>query len=335
VVKFANLQKKEAKKEAEPDSSVIDELAQDEAIPQDATLDADDWYRRACQFLEFAFRRAKEEENFDVSDAEGLIEEIVQAHLEDNLPKELLIQALHKDESHSFLITNAVNVTIYAILVGGTLGLSKERLLHLGLAGLLHDIGKIRVPDEILYKDSNLTEAELATLRRYPYESFKILRGLGEEYDHLAECVLQVNEKLDGSGYPQGLQGDEINPYAQIIGLVDIYEAISHHRPQRQRFSHFQAVKRIIKTQKHAFYHALLKALLRTFSIFPLHSYVKLNSGAIGRVIQTFEEQPLRPEIEVVLDAQKRRVLVPRTLDLREQPILYVEDAVTEESLPA
>ncbi len=253
--------------------------------------------------------------------------------MQSNLPQELLIKAQYGDETSSFLINKAVNVTVFAIFMGDTLGLPKEPLAELGLAALLHDIGKIRVPEHILFKEATLTEEELAVLRKYPNDSFEILNALGDKYHYLAECALHVNERLDGSGFPQGLQGDEINPYARIIGILELYEAMTHNRPQRQKLTHFEAVKEIIKTKKRAFQRELLKAFLNTFAIFPLHCIVKLNSGAIGRVIQTYKEQPLRPKVEIIVDAQKRRVEVPRTLDLREQQVLYVVDALTEENL--
>ena len=194
---------------------------------------------------------------------------------------------------------------------------------------------EIRVPEEILYKEATLKEPELAVLQKYPQDSFEILHGLGPKYHYLAECALHVNERLDGSGFPQGLQGDAINPYARIIGILELYEAMTHNRPQRQKFSHFEAVKEIIKTKKSAFQRELLKAFLKTFGIFPLHCLVKLNSGAIGRVIQTYEDQPLRPKIEVIVDAQQRTVKVPRSIDLREQQVLYIADALTEENINA
>ena len=235
--------------------------------------------------------------------------------------------------SASFLVNKAVNVTVFAVFMGDTLKLPKERLLELGLAALLHHIGKVRVPKDILHKEETLNENELSLLRKYPHDSYEILRGLGDKYYYLAECALHVNERLDGSGFPQGLKGDAINPYARIIGILDLYEAMTHNRPQRQKLSHFEAVKEIIKTKKSSFQRELLKAFLNTFGIFPLHCLVKLNSGAVGRVIQTYEEQPLRPKIEIIVDAQNRRVKVPRTVDLREQQVLYIADAITEEGL--
>jgi HD-GYP domain-containing protein (c-di-GMP phosphodiesterase class II) len=333
VVRFSDLDKKGAKREAEPDSSLIEELAEELTQEESTPLDANDWYQRACRFLEDVFGKVRNQEKPNLSEGENLIEEIVQSCLQGNLPQELLIKAQYGDETSSFLVNKGVNVTVFAIFMGDNLGLPKGRLVELGLAALLHDIGKIRVPKEILYKETTLKEPELEVLQKYPQDSFEILQALGQKYHYLAECALHVNERLDGSGFPQGLQGDAINPYARIIGILELYEAMTHNRPQRQRFSHFEAVKEIVKTKKSAFQRELLKAFLNTFGIFPLHCLVKLNSGAIGRVIQTYEEQPLRPKIEIIVDAQQRPVKVERTIDLREQQVLYIADALTEEDL--
>ena len=338
MLRFSDLPKKPVKTKEEPKRSALKETVQLEEAP---SFNGHEWYLRTCQFLEGTLERVRDAKRLDaasfivIDEGRHLIEEIVQAHSQGHLQEELLIQALHKEEAGSFLITNPVNVTVFAIIMGDALGLPGERLLELGLAALLHDVGKIRVPKEILYKPEAHTQEEIAVIRRYPNASFEILRTLKEPYHYIAECAFHVNERLDGSGYPQGLQGDEINSYAQVIGILDVYEALTHHRPQRSKFTHFEAVKQILKTQRQAFRREFLKALLNTLSIFPIHSFVKLNTGAVGRVIQTNGANPLRPKIEIIVDAQKRRVEVPRTLDLREQPVLYVVDAVEEANLNA
>ena len=329
MLRFSDLDKKGARKEADTDSSVIEDLSQQKSIQ----LDAKNWYQRACRFMGDVFSKVRHQEKLNLTGGEALIEEIVRACLQGNLPLELLIMAQYGNATNSFLVNKAVNVTVFAVFMGDTLKLPKERLLELGLAALLHHIGKVRVPKDILHKEETLNENELSLLRKYPHDSYEILRGLGDKYYYLAECALHVNERLDGSGFPQGLKGDAINPYARIIGILDLYEAMTHNRPQRQKLSHFEAVKEIIKTKKSSFQRELLKAFLNTFGIFPLHCLVKLNSGAVGRVIQTYEEQPLRPKIEIIVDAQNRRVKVPRTVDLREQQVLYIADAITEEGL--
>jgi HD-GYP domain-containing protein (c-di-GMP phosphodiesterase class II) len=331
VLRFSDLDKKGARRQVDADDSIVEDLSQQSTIE----LDSKDWYQRACSFMGDVFAKVRNREKPDLSEGEALIEEIVQACLQRSLPLELLIMAQYGNATDSFLVNKAVNVTVFAIFMGDTLKLPKERLLELGLAALVHDIGKARVPEEIIYKEETLQANELSELRKYPHDSFEILHGLGDKYHYLAECALHVNERLDGSGFPQGLEGDAINPYARIIGILELYEAMTHNRPQRQKFSHFEAVKEIIKTKKNAFQRELLKAFLNTFGIFPLHCLVKLNSGAVGRVIQTYEEQPLRPKIEIIVDAQNKRVKVPRTVDLREQQVLYIADALTEENLNA
>jgi HD-GYP domain-containing protein (c-di-GMP phosphodiesterase class II) len=331
VLRFSDLDKKGARTQVEPDGSLIEDLSQQSTIE----LDPKDWYQRACSFMGDVFAKVRNQEKPDPTEGEALIEEIVQACLQRSLPLELLIMAQYGNATNSFLVNKAVNVTVFAIFMGDTLKLPKERLLELGLAALLHDIGKALVPEDIIYKQETLQGNELSELRKYPHDSFEILHGLGDKYHYLAECALHVNERLDGSGFPQGLKGDAINPYARIIGILELYEAMTHNRPHRQKFSHFEAVKEIIKTKKNAFQRELLKAFLNTFGIFPLHCLVKLNSGAVGRVIQTYEEQPLRPKIEIIVDAQNKRVRVPRTVDLREQQVLYIADALTEENLNA
>ena len=213
------------------------------------------------------------------------------------------------------------------------MGFSNHDQIEIGMAGLLHDVGMALIPEEILFKDGKLSRKELSMLRERPRHSFKILRSVGEEYPYLAESAHQVYERIDGSGYPMGLQIDEINEYAQIIGLVSVYEALIHSRPQRAKFLHFTAVKEIMKRDKRKFQKKHLKALLNIFSIFPLSSYVRLNSNAIGQVIETFPDYPMRPKLKIIFDSQKQRVLTDRIIDLSKNPLLYITDSVSEDEI--
>ena len=329
-MRFSILQQKAAKSTVDPGALVLEQLERRE----ERLRESFNWYPRACQFLRDLCAQVKMGETPDLAPGELLVQELVEVSLEENLPQDLLRQVLHREEEESFLIANMVNVAACSLLVGATMGLPRENLVELGLAGLLHDIGKLRVPEEILFKRETLSDEERGAVRTYPYESHAILNPLGGNYDYLAECALHVMEKLDGSGYPQGLQGNAIHPYAQIMGLVDIYEAMTHNRPYRPKMLHFHAVKEMLRVYKHAFHRDLFKALITTFAFFPVASHVKLNSGAVGKVVKTHPEHPFRPKVAVVVDGQNRRVLVPRVLDLREQHALYVVDAVALETLP-
>jgi HD-GYP domain-containing protein (c-di-GMP phosphodiesterase class II) len=159
------------------------------------------------------------------------------------------------------------------------------------------------------------------------------LRSFGDHSGYLAETAAQVYERIDGSGYPRGLRGDEIHEYAQIIGLLDMYEALIHSRPQRDKVTPFTAIKEVINTSKHRFQRKHLKSLLSIFTLFPIHSYVRLNSNAIGRVIETCADQPMRPKLQILYDSQRQKVLSERIVILPDNPLLNIVDSVSESEI--
>lgn len=287
-------------------------------------------YQKACAYLKQVLETVKQRKMFSPDPGFRIIREMVEVQ---SFQDSLFIEALHFDDPLQFIIHNNVNVAIYAIKMAENLGWSKDRQIEIGMAGLLHDVGMALIPEKLVYKQQRLSQAELEIFKKRSNYSYKILKSFGDEYANLAECAAQANERLDGSGYPQGLKGDEIHEYAQIIGLVDMYEALIHSRPQRVKFHHFIAVKEIIKSGKHLFQRKHLKALLNIFSIFPLYSYVRLNSNAIGKVLETYPDQPMRPKIQIVFDSQQKRVLTERIVSLPDDPLLYIVDSVSEEEL--
>jgi HD-GYP domain-containing protein (c-di-GMP phosphodiesterase class II) len=260
--------------------------------------------------------------------------EIVKKLVDVNPPNDaLFVKAIHYDDSFRYVINHSVNVAIYAVCMAKSLGFPVEKQMEIGMAGLLHEVGMAFIPEDILYKRDQLAEDELKKLQERPKISYEILRNFGDEYAYLAETALHVNERIDGSGYPTGLKGEEIHEYAQIIGLVSIYEALIHSRPQRERFLHFHSVKEIINTSKTKFQRKHFKALLDLFSIFPISSYVKLNSGAIGQVVETYPGYPMRPKVAIVLDSHNQPVLTERIVNLPENPLLHIVDSISQEEV--
>ena len=286
-------------------------------------------YTQAAEYLTMAFDSVKADKRFSLQPGFKILDKIVDTRTPIDA---LFLRAIHDEESYDLMINPSVNVAIYAIKMAENLGFTKTRQVEIGMVGLLHDIGMARIKEELIYKQ-NLTNDEFLIFKKRPKYGYDILQAFSQDYAYLAKCALQIHERIDGSGYPRGLQADEINESAQIIGLVDIYEALIHSRPQRERILHFYAVKEIIKTGKDKFQQRYLKALLNTFSIFPLNSYVRLNSGAIGRVIRTYPEQPMRPKVQIIYDSQSKRVLTERYINLPEHSLLYIIDSVSEQEL--
>ncbi len=292
---------------------------------------ADALYKKACAYLSAVFNAVRQGKAFSLDPGLRIVEEMVEGHSSD---RELLfIKALHYDDKQQFVVNNNVNVAIFALKMAEGLGWNKQSRLEIGMAGLLHNVGMGLIPEKLIFKQERLSEEEIKIFQERSGYSYKILSAFGDKHAYLAECAVQVNERFDGSGYPRGLKGDEIHEYAQIVGLVDMYEALIHSRPQRAKLLHFSATKEILKSGKNLFQRKHLKVLLNNFSVFPIYSYVRLNTGAIGRVIETYPNQPMRPRLKIVFDAQKRSVLAERIVNLPESPLLFLVDSVSEEEL--
>jgi len=287
-------------------------------------------YEKASLYLNHVLQAIRDRKSFPLEPGFKILERMAEV---DHPLDALFIMAIHLDDRFKYVIHHSVNVAIYAFKLARDLGYDKHKILEIGMAALLHDVGMAVIPEKILYKQEELSPEEENILRERPTYSYKILRSFGDQFAYLAECAAQVYERIDGSGYPRGLKGEEIHEYAQIIGLLDMYEALIHSRPQREKLTHFSAVKEIINTCKTRFQRGHLKSLLSIFTAFPIYSYVRLNSNAIGKVIETYPDQPMRPKLKIVYDSQKRKVLTERIVVLPENPLLNIVDSVPDSEI--
>jgi len=292
--------------------------------------DQNDLYSEGLSYVIQVFAAIRKRKRFALDPGFRIIRQIVQSQ---SARHSLFVKAIHQDDIRSYLVQKSVNVSLFAMLMGEMLGYDPDQQVEIGMAGLLHEIGMGLIPENLLFKAGPLTQPEVEVVRQHSEFGYQILKIHSEQCPYLAEVALQVHERIDGSGYPQGLRGEEIHEYAQIIGLADIYDALCHSRPYRDRFHHFYAIKEIIKTCKVSFQRKHLKALLHTVSIFPLSTLVRLNSNAIGRVIQTFPDCPMRPRLRIEFDSQGRKVLSERVVHLPDNPLLYIVDSVSEDDI--
>jgi HD-GYP domain-containing protein (c-di-GMP phosphodiesterase class II) len=287
-------------------------------------------YDKSSIYLNQVLSAVKTRKSFALEPGFRILQKMAEG---DHPQDELFIMAIHLDDRFKYVIHHSINVAIYALKMADDLGFDQASKIELAMAALMHDIGMAVIPDKILYKQEELSPQEIEILRNRPNYSYKILRSFGDGFAYLAETAAQVYERIDGSGYPRGLKRDEIHEYAQIIGLLDMYEALIHSRPQRNKLTHFTAVKEVINTCKHRFQRQHLKSLLSIFTVFPIHSYVRLNSNAIGRVIETYADQPMRPKLQIIYDSQRRKVLTERIVVLPENPLLNIVDSVSESEI--
>ena len=292
-----------------------------------------DWllYEKAYSFVEDTVSIATNGGVLSIDEGIRIISLIV-----DNLDSidSLYRKAICTKETLDPFISHPVNMVIYAIKIGIGLKYDKEQLIKLGIGALLHDIGMSKIPKEVVNRNGKLTEEEFELIKKHPQYGYELLLTLGKDYTWLAEISLQEHEREGGQGYPKGLKGDSIGEYAKVIGIVDIYEALTHSRPQRKRFFPYEAVKEIIKSEKGFFHPKILKVLLTELAVFPLYSCVRLNSNAIGQIVEIDKNRPLRPTIQILYDSQGRKIQEKKITRLADNPLLYIKDSIFEEDLP-
>lgn len=291
----------------------------------------EDLYGITYNFIEGILNNLKRKQKFTIEKGLEIVSEIVNTEKAASI---LYGKAVQGKGIPDNLAAHSVNVCVYALMLGIGINYSREQLIELGITALLHDIGMVFIPEKIVNKNGKLTATELETIRKHPYYTYKILQTLGEKYSWIAEVAYQEQEREGGQGYPRGLKGDEIHDYAKIIGIVDVYEALTHHRPQRKGYMPHEAVKLILGNQKDFFSNNVKRLLLTKLSCFPLGSYVKLNSKAICKVVEINESSPLRPTVEILFDSRGRNLPKKKITRLTDAPLLYIIGTVYESDLP-
>jgi len=229
-------------------------------------------------------------------------------------PDAMLLLARMKEKGEHTL-DRALGVSIYMITFGRFLHLPREQLDLLGVLGLLQDVGKVRLPAELLNKKEALSEAEINVCKSHVRHSAAILKetpGLPPELPALATLH---HERVDGSGYPRGMRGPEIGLYGGIAGLVDCFDALTGPRPYGQALAPSNALNMLYEWRDTQFDGPLVEQFIQCIGIYPVGAIVELHSGEIGIVIAQNPVMRLLPKVMVVMDASGAPVKPPTTLD--------------------
>ncbi|MGH7896489.1 MAG: HD-GYP domain-containing protein [Candidatus Binatia bacterium] len=306
-----------------------------ERLSNDLAADLESEARRRYELVEdwIAHRFAEARQGtFDGSEMFSTVQAMVEPR---RLFDALFAETFRPRQAVSFLPRSALNVAIYSLRLGRGLGYEGDRLLELGVAGLLHKIGLTKLPATLVQSPERFNRRDLATLREHPKLARDLIRRLGDSFQSVAEIVYQSCERIDGSGYPQKLREPRVSEAALAVGLVSIFDALTQSRPYRQRVIPFAAVKQLLEQEREHFTHSLLREFISAFSMFPPFTYVRLNTKALARVIETDPRHPLRPTVMIVLDGDGRRPVASQTLDLREHPLLSITGPVDDKELLA
>lgn len=245
--------------------------------------------------------------------------------LDDLLQNKQMIGHLATISTHSpSMYHHSVNVAVLATAVGMSLGYNRQRLMELGIGAMLHDIGKLHLPEEMLKKQDRWSEEEREIAKQHTMHGFNLLRKQHDISLLSAHVCLQHHERLDGSGYPQGLHGKQIHEYAQIVGIADIYDSLTSPRPWRKRYMPQDALEFLLGSGGHLFEHTLVNAFIKHIAVFPIGSSVVLNTGEVGVVSRVDPDYSHRPTVRIIKDGRGNDVHHPFDLDLKTNIKLFI-----------
>ena len=223
-------------------------------------------------------------------------------------------------EKGDYAHSHALDVAVYMTSFGRFLQLPKEQISLLGYLGLMQDIGKLRVPNEVLVKRERLTDEEVAQARQHVEHSVAILRETSGLPAQLPALAALHHERHDGSGYPKALKGRDIGMLGSIAAIADTFDALTTRRPYAEPVSPSTALSMLYKWRDTLFDATLVEQFIRCIGIFPLGSVVELNSGEVGIVIAQNTEKRLQPRVMVIRGADGNPLKPQKLLDLSRAP---------------
>jgi len=206
------------------------------------------------------------------------------------------MSALKNVDEYTFI--HSVNVAFYSMLIGRWMKMSEDEMKVLIEAGILHDIGKMKVDNKILNKPGKLTYEEFQEMKKHTIYGYDIIKEKSDIDDNIKKAVLSHHERMDGSGYPYGLAGDNINLYARIISIVDTYDAMTSNRIYKKKVTPFKSFDMFL-TEGLALYDIkILNVFLNNISPYYIGSNVVLSTGESGKIVYIPPYDILSPIIE-------------------------------------
>lgn len=213
---------------------------------------------------------------------------------------DIIMQYLNELKGYDdYTYSHCVNVGFYSMLIGRRLHMQDSRLIDLIQTGLLHDIGKIKIDNELLNKVEPLTDEEMETIRKHSNYGYEILNESPHFGDDIKNAVLMHHERIDGSGYPLGAKDEKIGEYAKIVAVADVYDAMTSDRPYKKKVTPFEAFDMFLTSGLGIFDTLVLQTFLLNFSTHLVGAKVELETGEVGEIVYIPPHEIINPIIRV------------------------------------
>lgn len=259
------------------------------------------------------FNEARMGKALDAEEARPIVEEISASVLRN--PGALIGLARLKDKD-DYTYMHSVAVCALMVSLARRLGLDDAQVREAGMAGLLHDVGKMMIPLEVLNKPGKLTDAEFDLVKSHPVEGHKMLLEGDSISDISLDVCLHHHEKVDGKGYPDRLANEQISLYAKMGAVCDVYDAITSERPYKKGWEPAESIRKMAEWSAGNYDPVVFQAFVKSIGIYPVGSLVRLESNRLAVIIEQSEKSLLTPKVKVFFSIRSNGRIVPEILDL-------------------
>lgn len=233
--------------------------------------------------------------------ASELLEEIL-------LQKDVMIGLVDIKSFDDYTYQHSVNVAVISLIIGIKLRFHKYELFDLCVGALLHDVGKLFIPNEILNKPGELNEEELKIVRQHTQKGYDYLKGSYGISVPSRIVALQHHERIGGQGYPEGREGEKISILAKIVSVADVYDAMTSDRVYRKALAPNEALEYIMANGGIKFDYKVVQAFSKVVIPYPVGSIVRLSNNDLGVVAEVYSEMPLRPNVKIISSEDKKKI---------------------------
>ena len=311
-----------------PAQTYRDEVSVEQEVPRARAAVA-----QAADLLEKLVEDIRLGQGFEVERVDEIVKDMVESIVRN--PDALMWVARLREQDAS-TYGHGLQVSVYLTSFGRHLGFPKEQLAMLAQIGLLLDIGKIRLPKELLEKQGKLSDEEFEIAKKHVDYSLDILQQTPNFDPQVLEAIGQHHERLNGSGYPNGHQGDEISIYGRMAGITDCFAALIKRRPYADAVSSYEALRSLTSWGGELFQEALVQQFVSSVGVFPVGSLIELSTGEVAVVVAHNKVRRLKPRVLIVTGPDKTPAPHPTMVDLLYDPKLGGDEpAYIKRGLPA
>lgn len=263
-------------------------------------------------FVERVTRNIEQGNDLNLQDARPVIRECVES-IKANASAMFWMSRIKSRDAYT--AEHCLRVAVFTVAFARFLGMPDDDLEIAGMCGLLHDLGKLKVPSEILNKPGALSREEFAIMQKHTTFGYELLRADTTLDPIIRDVTRHHHERIDGSGYPQQLQEWQISRFARLVSIVDAFDAMTSDRCYRDGIPASDAIRILYRNRGRQFDADMVEAFIRMIGIYPPGTLVELTTGEVALIVAVHPGKKLKPRVEVLLDAEKKAV-TPRTIDL-------------------